>query len=156
LELPHDQALPLGKLIYQLQQRGIVCVISHPERNAEVMTRDLARSWVQQGCLVQITAGSLLGEFGAAAKKASWSLLGQGLVHLIATDAHDTEKRPPRLRTAYEQVCRWCGTETARQLCVVNPRAVARGEMIDIPLPKSSRGVGMASWLGSWISAMRN
>jgi protein-tyrosine phosphatase len=156
LELPHDQALPLGKLIYELQERGIVCVISHPERNAEVMTRDMVRSWVQQGCLVQITAGSLLGEFGAAAKKASWRLLGQGLVHLVATDAHDTHKRPPRLRTAYQQLCRWCGTETARQLCIVNPRAVARGETIDVPLPRSSPGAGMGSWLGAWISAKRN
>jgi protein-tyrosine phosphatase len=156
VELPHDQALPLGKLIYQLRQEGIVCVISHPERNADVMRRDLARSWVQQGCLVQVTAGSLLGDFGAAAKKASWWLLGQGLVHLVATDAHDTDKRPPKLRSAYQQVCRWCSTETARQLCIVNPRAVARGERIDVPLPRSSPGVGMGSWLGSWIGAMRN
>ena len=33
LELPHEQSIPLGRLLYRLQAEGVCSILSHPERN---------------------------------------------------------------------------------------------------------------------------
>jgi protein-tyrosine phosphatase len=72
--------------------------VTHPER-----TVSLQRGWrrleplVKAGALVQVTAGSLLGEFGPAASAAATRFLKQGWVHLLASDAHWARERSPRL-----------------------------------------------------------
>jgi protein-tyrosine phosphatase len=74
----------------------IIPVVTHPERNALLQQRlPQLRRWVEMGCLMQVTAGSLLGAWGGKAKKFSEDLLGEDLVHFIASDGHDTRRRPP-------------------------------------------------------------
>ena len=74
---------------------GIVPVITHPERNFALQQRiqELAR-WVSTGCLVQVTAQSLLGRFGSKSKRFAELLLKKNLVHIVASDAHDCTDRP--------------------------------------------------------------
>lgn len=111
---------------------GIVPIIAHPERNP-VLRQNLERveRWVELGCLLQVTAMSITGAFGGSAKKASCRLLDRGLVHFVASDAHDLLGRPPRLTDARDAVIARCGEETAEILFTENPRAVIDGT----PLP---------------------
>lgn len=153
LELPHEQALPLGNLIYRLQCEGISCILTHPERNQELSAQpNLLRPWVQQGCLVQITAGSITGHFGSQAQRTCRWLLDEGLVHVVASDAHDAQRRPFRMRAAHDHVCRWLGPGQARTLFVSNPRAIVRGKPVEVPLPISLPHRGFAGW---WAKALR-
>jgi protein-tyrosine phosphatase len=143
LELPHEQLLPLGGLIYRLQGQGIHCILSHPERNWELLrSPDQVRPLVQQGCLVQLTAGSITGHFGHQVQRISRRLLEEQLVHVVATDAHDARHRPPCLSKAYDLVCRWVGSEMAQKVFIDNTRAIAVGRPVEAPLPVSppSRG----------------
>ena len=80
----------------RLGNRGITPIITHPERNS-VLQRQLSHveDWVQGGCLVQVTAQSLIGTFGKAAHRTAHELLEAGLVHFVASDAHDLKHRPP-------------------------------------------------------------
>ena len=82
------------------------------------------------GCLLQVTAQSLTDRFGKNAQQSAWKLLRSGLVHVIASDAHDTEHRPPRLDLAHEILSRELGPETADLLLVQNPDAVVNGQPI--------------------------
>lgn len=135
IELPDDVLLPLEGLLYDLECRGVTCILSHPERHGVLMADPArVRAWVEQGCLLQVTAASITGHFGPYARRASHRLLRDGLVHLVATDAHGPA-RPPLLRAAFAQVCRLVGPAAARRLFVTNPGAVAAGVRFDTPLP---------------------
>lgn len=125
-----DTLIPAAseKIFREFMTRDIVPVVTHPERN--VILRESAgrlRQWVEMGCLVQVTAQSLGGRFGKGARRAAWELLRQGLVHVLASDAHDAADRPPRLDLALEIVTREMGAEAADLLLEENPSAVIGG-----------------------------
>lgn len=121
------------EILYRLRSGGMVPVITHPERNWHLQKKiaELTR-WVNNGCCIQVTAHSLLGTFGKQAKEFAEELMKRGLVHFVASDAHDCKHRPPSLREAYQHVARKWGEQRARQLCVENPRAALHGEGIEI------------------------
>lgn len=132
LELPHRIYWPLETLAAQLARRGLVGILTHPERNAELAARPaLLNDVVAAGCLVQITADSLLGHFGRTAEQVSRRWLQRGHVHLVASDAHDTRTRPARWAEAFERVVEWTDVETADALFSHNPRAVCEGRGVE-------------------------
>jgi protein-tyrosine phosphatase len=114
---------------YQLSLSGMTPIITHPERNP-ILARNPEKmaDWIRTGALIQITASSLTGRFGPQAEQVSHWLLEHQWVHFLATDAHNLESRPPRLRFAYDLVAEKYGVDTAERLCVLNPRAVFQGD----------------------------
>jgi protein-tyrosine phosphatase len=115
-------------VLQRLIDCGIVPVITHPERNP-VLQRKLSRveEWVELGCLVQVTALSISGGFGRTACGAAGRLLERGLVHVVASDAHDPEHRHARLDQAYGIVRSRYGEEEADILFTHNPQAIIEG-----------------------------
>lgn len=131
---------------------GIVPIITHPERNFALQQRlgDLTR-WVAAGCVLQITAQSLLGRFGSRSQRFTELLLKKSLVHVVASDAHDCEDRPPRLDLAYSSVADKFSSELARQLFVRHPRMVLRGEPIYLEEPEAEQDQRRSRrWFGPW------
>lgn len=122
----------LDDTLHNLQLKGIRPVITHPERNA-ILRRDRERlaNWVRLGCCVQVTAGSLVGGFGPRAQEDSLCWIAQGLVHLVASDAHNTRRRPLKLSPAFDLVREQFGEDTARALFTDNPLAAFEGR--DLP-----------------------
>src|ERR1035438_8243255 len=112
---------------------GLTPIITHPERNALLHTRlDQLQSWVENGALVQVTAGSLLGGFGRTAKSVATELVNRNLVHFIASDAHDTRHRSPLLRDAYDYVATIWSERLSETLFTTFPKAVIAGEAIPL------------------------
>lgn len=110
---------------HELRVLGLEPVIAHPERHtAFALEPGRLAAFVARGALVQITAGSLLGDFGKKAKKASEDFLRLGLVHLVASDAHSRDRRPPRLTAARERIRKKFGAEAERGIFLDNPEAV--------------------------------
>jgi protein-tyrosine phosphatase len=140
LELPHEMYIPLEPLLAELESAGMVGVLSHPERNQGLIadSRPVQRL-VDAGCLMQITAGSLLGAFGPAIQKLSENLLTGGLVHFVATDAHGVKSRRPLLRRAFERVAELVNWETACDLCCHYPALVAQGGEVPLGQRRSRR-----------------
>jgi protein-tyrosine phosphatase len=154
LELPREQTLPLNSLLRELCRAGIQCILAHPERNRVLIGHpDTVRSWVERGCLVQVTAGSILERFGPESLRASRQLLEAGLVHFVASDAHDLANRRPEMRKAYDRVCRWVGSECARAVFWDHPRAVALGEFVRISAPSKIANARGRSWLSATARA---
>lgn len=124
----------------RMQAAGMTPVITHPERNSLLHRRlEQIERWVESGCLVQITAQSLLGKFGKPARDFSGELLRRRLVHVVASDAHDARRRPPRLDQAFELVARRFGPKRAERLFVVNPGAVIAGAPLEPDEPDNFR-----------------
>jgi len=97
-ELAPSRVAELEPLVHELQQRDWRILLAHPERSA-AFHREPERlvRLVDGGALVQVTAGSLTGQFGQTARRFSVSALRDGLVHVLASDAHDAYDRPPGL-----------------------------------------------------------
>src|SRR5258708_5401468 len=109
-------------ILTRLRSAGIIPVITHPERNTQIQRRlDILNQWVADGCVLQITAQSLLGRFGPEAERCCQSLLSAKLVHFVASDAHDYQDRPPRLDLAYRHVAQHYGAASADRLFRINP-----------------------------------
>ena len=116
------------EIFRQFASLGITPVITHPERNPLLQeSTPRLRAWIDNGCILQVTAQSLTDRFGKAAQKTAWSWLQKGMVHVIASDAHDTQHRPPRLDFARELLTERLGADTAMLLLEDNPRAVIEG-----------------------------
>ena len=127
------------KILFQLLDCGMIPIVTHPERNARLRVKitDIAR-WVEAGCYVQVTAGACTGRFGEEARACAHALVERGLVHFIASDAHDCGRRSPSLREAYDTLLKKWTEERIRPLFVENPQAVLTGHPIDIDISLAS------------------
>lgn len=117
---------------------GVTAVITHPERNP-ILRENPQRvlEWAEQGCVIQVTGSSLTGFWGERVRRAAHWLFEHNAVHVLATDAHDTEKRIPVLSTAREAAAEICGDEVAEALVERNPRAIIESQPLPFfPRPK--------------------
>jgi protein-tyrosine phosphatase len=110
---------------YRAQLEGWTPIIAHPERNAVFQAKpELLARLISLGAKTQITCDSVTGRFGAEAERASIEWITSGLVHIMSTDAHNTKRRPPRVREAIERVRQIGGEEVVTALTRSNPAAV--------------------------------
>ena len=110
---------------HEISLLGVTPVIAHPERSrffAEAPER--LEELVAKGAVVQLTAGSLLGDFGVGSLAACHEFFRRGLVHVVASDAHSLARRPPRMAAARGWVRRSWGKAAETGLFEDNPRAL--------------------------------
>jgi protein-tyrosine phosphatase len=114
--------------LHEMRLMNVRPIITHPERNAILHTNPgHLPNWVRLGCYVQVTAGSLLGTFGTRPQEDALRWIEEGVVHFVASDAHNTRRRPLKLRPAYDLVKERFGEEKAQGLFVDNPLAAFEG-----------------------------
>jgi protein-tyrosine phosphatase len=151
LELPHELYFSLESLVEDLGRAGYRAVLSHPERNAGILANPaVLEPLVKAGCLLQITSGSLLGIFGRRPQQLSEDLVRRRAVHCIATDAHDTLRRAPRMRDAFARAIELSDVDFARALCSSNPAAIATGQPLKgarARKPAQRERSGLSRWL---------
>ena len=129
LEFPHGE-IPFGaeRLISWLLQRNIIPMIAHPERNKGIMRMpSRLKPFIEQGCLLQVTAGSVAGRFGPAAQEIALALLEQDVVTILASDAHNEQHRPPVLTEGLQEAARIVGESRAEELVQHTPWLIAQG-----------------------------
>src|SRR5215210_3253597 len=122
-------------MVLDLHGRGHRVLLAHPER-CPAFQRDPSRleGLVGAGALVQITAGSMAGAFGTTVRRFTSAILREGHAHVVASDAHDTVRRPPGLQVGFAALERDLPGlgEQAQWLTELAPRAVLDGT----PLPE--------------------
>ena len=130
--------IQIADCFMRLGDRGLTPILTHPERNPILQqTPQRILEWVEQGCLVQVTASALTGFWGERPEIVARWLLDRSAVHFLATDAHDTKRRVPILSQARDVTSRIAGSEYAQALVESNPAAVVAGQ----PIPYSPRPV---------------
>ena len=146
-------AVGFENLLFALQVRGHRIVLAHPERSA-CMQKDpsVVARLVGAGMLTSITAGALLGRFGRTAHAFALDLLEQGLVHNVASDAHNADRRPPQIREGLEAADEQLPgvLDLAEWLTADVPRAILDGASVPAqpaPSPRRPRRRGLLSRL---------
>jgi len=137
LEFPY-QGIPYQAeaIIFQIMTRGIIPIITHPERNLEIGQRaQRYYEMIRLGCLGQVTAMSLTGEFGSKVRQTAERLLKKRLIHFIASDAHSTDGRPPILSEGVRAAEKIVGKEEAQKMVTEYPQAILEGRKPNVPEP---------------------
>lgn len=143
LELPHDTWIDPTSMLAELTQAGIRPIISHPERYPLVCQKPMiVDQWRRAGASLQLTSGSLTGDFGQTPQRAAWYWLETGQAALISSDAHNVTSRPPRMSAAIELIGRRLGEAVARRVCIENPARVLKGAA----LLEAVRAIEPLSW----------
>ena len=162
LEPPHH-AVPARFLaqIHDALHAGFVPLITHPERLDWL--DETHYPWFCQaaraGAWLQVTAGALLGRFGRHAQRWSERFATAGLIHVLASDAHDPRRRRPELSAARQRAAQLLGAEEATRLVVDRPAAILAHRPphavpappgLAWPNPAVSRPGGFRRWLQRW------
>lgn len=138
----------MDQTLHAIQLTGVRPIITHPERNGILRAHpERLKKWVRQGCFAQVTGGALTGGFGASAQQDAQRWIGEGLIHFVSSDAHNTRTRPLRLQSAYNVVVDRFGQEKARALFQDNPLAAFEGRELphvpeledEVPPPRRKR-----------------
>lgn len=127
-------------LFFGLLVAGYVPILTHPERLTWIKAHYAAvQRMARGGVWMQITAGSLAGAFGRKAQYWGERMLDEGYAHIIATDAHDVDRRPPNLGRGRELAAKRVGDLEAQNLVETRPTGVLRNEPpAHLPLPNST------------------
>ncbi|MGA1863948.1 MAG: tyrosine-protein phosphatase [bacterium] len=138
LEFPHHQVPPrISEFVFKLKLNKIIPVFTHPERNLAIQKDlNIILRLVELGALTQITANSLIGEFGPDASLCAVEMLKNNLAHIIASDAHSSKFRSPVLSHSVVKAARITGQKWAEAMVTDIPGAIIAGEDIpDLPAP---------------------
>ncbi len=140
------------KVVSELIDMGLVPIVAHPERNP-IFQRDPERlgAWVDMGCLTQLTSLSLTGDFGRTTATVASRMLEKGLIHVVASDAHDPKFRHARLDQAFAIMEARYGSDMAEILFEETPRGVVEGH----PLPggRQTSEEAPRKWWQFWLSS---
>jgi protein-tyrosine phosphatase len=124
-----------AEILFELSLRNYKPIIVHPERNSEIIENpDILYDLIITGALTQITASSVVGNFGKKIMNFSHELLKANMAHFIASDAHNTTNRGFHLTRALEMIQKQFGVET-RYYLQENAELVMKGESIYIDQP---------------------
>ncbi len=136
-ELP-IQGLPIHmeEMIFKIGLRGVRPIMAHPERNTYVQQNsDRLNKWLEMGCIMQMNAGSITGDFGSAIRQLAWQLLNKGQIHLVCSDAHNTGRRSYDQQVqAYQMVKNQLGKNYADTLFKFNPERIWEGRELALPV----------------------
>ncbi|MBI5870561.1 MAG: hypothetical protein HZB44_06345 [Actinobacteria bacterium] len=123
----------LAQAVYKVRLCGLYPILAHPERTIFVQqNRSRLAGLVSRGeVFCQLTAASIDGTFGKTLQKNSLAMARAGLIHLVASDAHSTGRRKPRLSGAFELLQREFGEAAARKVTIDNPLRVLENQELE-------------------------
>lgn len=119
------------ELIFELTAQGKIPIVTHPERNPDILRNpDLLAPLLDAGGLLQLTAESLTGGFGAESRACARHLLRRGWAHFLASDGHSATWRKPVLSKGLQVARKLIGADRARALVLDNPARVISGDSL--------------------------
>jgi protein-tyrosine phosphatase len=140
VEPPHHVApARLEDLFFDILLAGYIPVLTHPERLSWIESKyDVMERLAERGVWMQITSGSLSGRFGRRPRYWAERMLEEGLVHILATDAHNMRARPPDLLDGRIRAEELAGKAEAEHLVVTRPGGALLNKSPDaLPPPRT-------------------
>jgi protein-tyrosine phosphatase len=137
VEFPHAIVPPgTERALFELMSNQVRPIIAHPERNLMLIGEpERLHALVDMGALGQADSGSFTGQFGKKVQHATQVMLDHGLLHIVASDCHNTRNRLPGLSDAVDKIAELVGDEYAAAMADANPTAVVEGKPIPVRPP---------------------
>lgn len=143
VEQPHGVFLDLLPLAAAVRPKGVRLIVAHAERYPELL-HDPGRTaeWIAAGCLIQVTARGLVEPANGADERALKRWVTGGFVHLLGSDGHNLDRRPPRLRVGHAVLAKWAGVAAADRIGHIWANGIFHGKSVTPPPPAKPK----ASW----------
>lgn len=144
VESPYQLIPPdFKRVMFEIQMANVVPILAHPERCYAIQKNpEYLEALVEAGTVVQVNASSIVGDFGATVARTAWALLERGLVHVVSSDAHHAERRPPRMTAARDLLVTRMGSEETYRLLRDRPLKILEGR----PFSQPTRGKARPWW----------
>ena len=107
--------------VYELVTHGYQPIVAHVERYFCCQKMEKIQELKDMGALVQLNAGSVLGEEGWKLKIFCLDLMKKDLVDFIASDTHNTSDRKLNLKKCASYVTKKMGKQYAERIFFNNP-----------------------------------
>ena len=120
----HDLFSTVRNYIYELTNHGYTPIIAHAERYTSCQTVENIRELKELGALVQVNAGSILGEDGWQLKRYCGQLMKEDLIDFIGSDTHNTKSRKMNLKKCASYLKRKMGKKYVQQIMIENPSKI--------------------------------
>lgn len=137
IELPmFDIPLYMDDVFYELQLRGYIPIIAHPERNIKIMEDpNILYRYIENGVLAQLNLPSLEGKYGGKIKETAEILLKHKMIHFVGTDSHSDRRRSPRVEKALNSLKMLVSKEEFNDLTYRNAECLMADKLFEIDLP---------------------
>ena len=136
VEMPHTAFLDVRGFAARLRPTGVRLVIAHAERYPELLhDYGYTSSLLAAGCLIQASAGALADPPSAADEKALKDWAKRGVIHVLGTDGHNLDRRPPRMRAGVQALARWAGPAAADRIAGIWGTSLLQGGPVNPPPP---------------------
>lgn len=128
---PMDEFEYIRNGVYQIQATGYRPIVAHVERYQSILTKPYrVEELKEMGAYIQVNAGSITGQYGFGTKRMTKGLLKDELADFVATDAHDTAKRSPKLSECAKYISKKFGEDYMQKLFFENPKKLIANEYI--------------------------
>lgn len=127
---PYVELLTIKKAVQELQMAGYFPILAHIERYECLKKEENVRNLVDMGAYIQVNASSLTGRLGMRTQWYLKKLMRHELVHVVATDAHGSKERRPRIQDAAGYIRKKAGIDFCRKVTEENPEKIIKGEKI--------------------------
>ena len=145
IEFPPTKCpLNLCNIVYELKQKGFIPVLAHVERYIKIHDDpEIIYDCIKTGAIIQINSSSLIGKQGKEIQRFCNLLIGRNMVHLVATDAHGSQRRRPMMKDAYQYIEKKYSKEIADNLFINNAQCILDNKeiIIEEPFEKSMEKV---------------
>ena len=141
---PTNFPLNLCNIVYELKQKGFIPVLAHVERYIKIHDDpEIIYDCIKTGAIIQINSSSLIGKQGKEIQRFCNLLIGRNMVHLVATDAHGSQRRRPIMKDAYQYIEKKYSKEIADNLFINNAQCILDNKeiIIEEPFEKSMEKV---------------
>jgi protein-tyrosine phosphatase len=133
-EMPHGLCVEVGWLVERFVNKGVRPVLAHAERCPELLDDpETTERLVRLGCVIQVSSMGVTHPTDRASEKALKDWFRRGIVHVMGSDGHSLNRRPPDMREAYRRVCSWAGPATADRVASIQGAALLQGLPIKAP-----------------------
>ncbi len=128
---PTNPFKAIQNAVNRIQAAGYIPIVAHVERYSDIVAHpSRVRDLIDMGSYIQVNASSVMGKYGFGIGHFTKKLLKERAVHFIATDAHDTGSRAPKLYECRSFVERKFGEDYAKELFFLNAANVIRNQEI--------------------------
>ena len=127
----HTEETVFAETLQSICDCGYVPLVAHPERYAAVGENpQLVTQWLDMGCHLQLTGGSIAGEYGKTVQRTAAALLQGDLVACIASDAHGLSQRSNYMQDVCDHLSVQYSKAYARMLMYHNPTIICNDEIL--------------------------
>ena len=121
----------LHTAVENLRRAGYFVILAHAERYPCLAKQmKWLEDFAHDGGVIQLNASSYLGGWGKSAQKQWKRMVRRGLVHIIASDAHNLTTRAPQISPCLPFLRRHCDDQTVRDLIWNNACRIMRDELL--------------------------